>query len=175
MSWELYDEDGGEALTFDSLLSLDDSNEGQALSEPIEKGAFVSYNKVDSPRALRVELAIQGDADRQNAALADLDELREKAVKVALSTPAAYYDSLTLESFNYRRRSDAGAELLVVELSLVEVREVETQVSTTVMPPQSCKNPTSAGNQNTGKAGTEEVSGPKTSVLGNITGVGRDG
>jgi hypothetical protein len=168
MSWELYDEDGGEALTFDSMLSLDDSNEGQALSEPIELGAFVSYNKVDSPRSLRVELAIQGDADRQNAALADLDELREKTVKVALSTPAAYYDSLTLESFNYRRRSDAGAELLVVELSLVEVREVETQVSTTVMPPKSCKNPTSAGNQNTGKAGTAEVSEPKSSVLGDI-------
>lgn len=155
--WTLLDADGATAVAFTSFIDIDLRNEGQALSYPVEEGSFADYNKVDTPLDIRVTLAAQGtDADFEYI-LARLDEYKRAAVTLSVSTPSALYENMTLESYSYKRSRDANAGMLTVELSLIEVREVETQVTTTVITKP--KNPTSSGKVNTGKTQTTEKSG----------------
>jgi alpha-L-fucosidase len=161
--WTLLDEGGGTAVTFTSFVDIDLRNEGQALSYPIEEGSFANYNKVDTPLDIRVTLATQGSNADFEYILAKLDEYKREAVKLSVSTPSALYESMTLETYSYKRSREANAGMLTVELSLIEVREVQTQVTTTVI--SKPKNPTSSGKTNTGKTQTQESG----SVLYDIT------
>lgn len=154
--WTLLDEGGGTAVTFTSFVDIDYRNEGKALSYPVEEGSFANYNKVENPLDIRVTLAVQGLDSDFEAILAKLDEYKAEAVTLSVSTPAALYEKMTLEAYAYKRSRENNAGMLVVELSLVEVREVETQVTTTVITKP--KNPTSASKTNTGKTQTENVS-----------------
>ena len=169
--YQLFAEIGGDSLSFDSVIQMSHSNTGKALSNPIEEGSFASYNKVQDPTKTQVTLAVQGLPSTQDAILQKLDEWQSEAIKITFTTPAASYDSRTLEGYDYSRTVTNGANMLIIQLRLVEVREVSTQVSTNVITPQQAKNPTSASKQDVGKAQTETV-GPSSSVLNDIFGGG---
>lgn len=161
--WTLLDESGASAVTFTSFLGIDFRSEGQALSYPIEDGGFANYNKVDSPLEIRVTLATQGDDADFEHILNKLDEYAHNAVTLSISTPSALYEGMTLETYSYRRNRESGAGMLTVELTLVEVREVETQVTTTtISKPQ---NATSSSKVNTGKTQAQEQTQESGSVL----------
>ena len=76
---------------------------------------------------------------------------------------------MTLESYSFTMAADSGAHALFAECKFVEVREVETNVTTeSGIPPGSCKNASSASTTGTGKAGTSqtaEADKPGDSVL----------
>lgn len=154
--WTLLDESGATAVTFTSFIDIDYRNEGQALSYPIEQGSFANYNKVDTPLDIRVTLGLQGAESDFEYILTKLDEYKKEAVKLSVVTPSALYESMTLVTYSYKRTQDSSAGMLVVELVLNEVREVKTQVTTTVITKP--KNPTSAEKENTGKTQTERTS-----------------
>lgn len=166
--WTLLDEAGATALTFTSFIDIDFKNDGQALAYPVELGSFAQYNKVRTPLSIRVTLGLQGTDVDFEYFLLKLNEYQSGAVKLAVSTPSALYESLTLESYSYKRSRENGAGMLTVELSLVEVREVETQVTTTVI--SRPKNPTSADKTDTGKT---QADTSKSSLLADVIGCGR--
>jgi hypothetical protein len=170
--WGLVPEDGGPSLSFTSIISIDVRSEGKALTEPVERNGFAAYNKIESPKEVNCALSTMGTAADAAATLEALETLKRDCVKVVLSTPSATYDNLTLESYSYSRKAESGAYVLFVDCSLKEVREVDTNVSTTVMTKESCKNSDSASKQGTGKAGTEETEKPKRSILRDATGRG---
>ncbi|MDR1396857.1 MAG: hypothetical protein LBJ14_03920 [Desulfarculales bacterium] len=147
--WTLWDESGAAAITFTSFIDLDLRSRSQALAYPIEAGGFASYNKTDSPLDIRVSLAAQGSDSDFEYILARLEQYKRQAVKLAVVTPAALYQSMTLEKYSYKRSREAGAGMLTVELDLVEVREVITQAAATVITKP--KNPTSADTVNNGR------------------------
>ena len=122
--WSLISEKGGDAITFSSMLTFSINAGGSALTTPIEEGSFATYNKTQTPLDLSLQLAIGGDAYTQQAALGRLAEMRDGLEKVALSTPYEYYDSLTVDSFSHRREQGLANHALLVDLHLVEVREV---------------------------------------------------
>lgn len=166
--WTILDESGQTAVTFTSFIDIDLRNEGQALSYPIEEGKFANYNKIQAPLDIRVTLAVQGTETDFEYVLQKLDEYQKEAVKLSVSTPAALYENLTLETFNYTRNRENNSGMLTVELHLIEVREVETQVTTTVITKP--KNPTSSGNTNTGKTQVvEQKDNQYSSILSGIT------
>lgn len=146
--WTLYGEGGGSAVTFTSFFDIDVRNEGKALSYPIEEGGFINYNKTESPLSIYVTLGFQGDESSFESALSKLDEFKRDTVTLDVVTPAKVYEKMTLESYSYSRKQTQGAHMLVVELTLIEVREVQTQVTTTVASP---RNPTSAPKADTGQ------------------------
>lgn len=160
--WTITDENGSNIIAFTSFLDIDVRNDGQALSYPIEEGGFVNYNKVQSPLDIRVTLATQGTDIDFDAVITSLDRYQMDPEKVFVTTPDTYYGPMTVEGYSYRRKRESGAYLLIVELYLLEVREVQTQVGTTVI--SRPKNPTSASKVNTGKTQT------KTSLLDDILG-----
>jgi hypothetical protein len=90
-----------------------------------------------------------------------------------LITPSSEYKNLNIEGYSYRRTDDAGAGMLVVELKLVEIREVEVKKKTTASespksegkegkPVEKSKNPSNDSKVKTGRTQTKE---PKRSVL----------
>jgi hypothetical protein len=172
--WGLFSEDGGEALTFTAITSVEIRSGGKALTEPIEQDGFAAYNKIEEPKEIRVSLATTGSASDIGTTLEGLEKLKVECSKVTLSTPSGTYDSLTLESYNYARQADGGAYALFAECVLKEVREVEVNVTTEAsMPASSCKNSGSASKQGTGKASSEKTEEPKRkSALESATGRG---
>lgn len=147
--WTIIDESGSTAITFTSFIDIDVKNEGQALSYPVEEGGFANYNKVQSPLDIRVTLSTQGtDADFEYI-LDTLNNYQANPIKLFISTPSAYYGPVTLEAYMNKRTRESGAGQLTVELGFIEVREIETQVSTTVITRP--RNATSADKSNTGK------------------------
>lgn len=169
--WTLIDEGGGNVVEFTSFIDIDTRNEGQALSYPVEEGGFANYNKVQTPLDLRVTLATQGAEADFESILNRLDEYQAEARKLFVSTPAAFYGPMTLESYSNRRTTQSGAGLLTVELALVEVREVQTQTTTTVITKP--KNPTSASTTNTGKTQPDAEGDKPKSVLNTVFGSGK--
>lgn len=150
-SWTITSEEG--AITFDSILDMDASHGGEALTKPVEEGGFMTYNKVQQSTGLEITLARQGTAQDQQETLDQLEDLKTKPILISLSTPSALYENMTLEEYSYSRSANAGATLLVVQLKLVEVREIEAQVS---FSPIKVKNPTSASNKDTGSTQTSK-------------------
>ena len=151
-SWTLLSEDGADVLTFDSMLSVEVSAENQVAYEPIEKGSFAAYNKAATPTQLRVKLARSGSDYDQQSMLNTLDRLCDGADLLTLVTPAQEYAGYNLEAYSYGRTDSGGAHLLVVELSLVEIRQVETQAYAKVhIPAAQAKNKSDASISNTGK------------------------
>ena len=157
--WTITDEGGATAVQFTSFIDIDVRNEGQALSYPVEEGGFMNYNKVQTPLDIWVTLATQGTEADFEAILDKLDEFQRDPIKLFVVTPSAMYGPVTLEAYSNKRTRESGAGQLTVELNFVEVREVQTQVTTTVI--SKPKNPTSSSKTNTGKT-------QSTSVLGSI-------
>lgn len=147
--WTILDESGAVAIQFTSFIEVDVRNTGEALSYPVEEGGFMNYNKVQTPLDIRVTLAKQGDETEFESILDKLDEYQRDPIKLFVVTPAAVYGPMTLEGYSNRRTRDSGASQLTVELNFIEVREVQTQATTTVITRP--KNATSADRANTGK------------------------
>lgn len=115
------------AFDFDALIQFEVRAEGMVVSSPIEQGSFASYNKVDSPNYIEVQLAKQGTDDVLQASLKTLDELQTTASKVNFVTPVAEYENYTLESYDFSMSQRDGLGVLYIRLHLIEIREVTPQ------------------------------------------------
>lgn len=155
--WLLVGQNGQNVVTFTSMLAMSVTNESSVLSNPVEPNQFHDYNKVQSPAEIRVTLGLGGERSDHDVALQRLDALQISTELVVLVTPNTSYPNLTLESYNYRRTSDNGAYLLVVELVLKEVREVEITTTTVIVQSQA-KNPSSVSDVDRGTAETVNIS-----------------
>lgn len=160
--WIVSDAESGESLiTFTSFLDMDMKAESKVPTQPTEEGGFFTYNKVETPDDVRVSLAVQGQPDVIEAAISALREAKNSTQLLAIETPDEVLDSFTLAGFNYRRTTQEGAGLLVVELMLTEVRQVAAQYADVKLPARQCKNKSDASRQDSGKQQAEK---PRSSV-----------
>ena len=166
-TWRLISENGGDAVEFSSMLSISIEASGQALTCPIEQGAFATYNKVQSPLSSSLKLGIGGETYDQRAALDRLERMRCGLEKVALSTPYEYYPGLTLVSFSHRREPGLPNHALLANLQLVEVRELKN-ASGGFSAITSPKNPTSQSCVDIGKIRTLEVAASALAQMAEI-------
>lgn len=132
--WLLADSETGQTmLTFTSFIEAAIKRSGSVVSEPIEKGSFATYNKTTDPLNAIVTLGITGTkADIQNAIDA-LTELQTNTVTFSLVSPVKEFENLTLENFSWKWERTQAADVLYVELSLVEIREVEALYTDTTV------------------------------------------
>lgn len=147
--WCLVSEHGGPVVNFTSFLELDVQNQGKVLSYPVEQGSFASYNKAEEAADLLVKLGSQGLPYKHEVIISTLKKFQREAVKLSVISPFNFWPSMTLESFSHSHKREAGATMLVVDLRLIEVREVVSQTTNvTITKP---RNPTSAPTKNGGK------------------------
>lgn len=153
--------DGG-ALEFDSLMGLDITDESTVIDEPIEKGSFASYNKLDLALRIRIVLGFNGNEAAFNERWAELKELKSSLDLVGVIAGQAYFENMSIETLRWSRQADVG--FYMVDLTLVEIREVETQTTTTEYSRPKVKRADSMATVDTGKTDPRE----RTSILYDI-------
>ena len=157
------------AFDFDSLIQFEVKAEGYVVSAPIEQGSFASYNKVDSPNYIEVQLAKQGTDDVLQAALKTLDELQTTASKVNFVTPVAEYQGYTLESYDFSMNSRDGLGVLYLTLRLVEIREVTPQYTDSkAISAKDAKNPADASTKDRGKTQAKTPTATQSSKYSSV-------
>ena len=132
----------------------------------IEQGGFASFNKVLMSAEPVVTLVLQGTQTQRQAFLNAIDAACQSLNLYSVVTPEVTYFNYNLERYNVARRAERGATLLIVEITLKEIRQVSAAYSTTA---------TSVINQPQNPAATPQTGSgivqpqvPPTSVLKSI-------
>lgn len=163
--WAIYDEQGQAAVEFDVFLDCGAKAASKIAQNPVEQGSFASYNKIASPMALTVTLARTGSATQLGAMLERLDALVESTALVSVVTPGRTYVDYGLESYDYTRTTDTGADRLLVSLTLQEIRQVEPRYSNEHIPPITRQQAKRAEDADTVDAGKQQGRDVPPSVM----------
>lgn len=119
--WGVY-RDGAPMIVFDAFMGVEYEQDWAIANYPVERGAFESYDKVDTPFAVRARFASGGSVENRTALIASIDAIAGDLNLYDVVTPEAVYGSVNVERYNYRRSNDRGLGVLLVEMRLVEVR-----------------------------------------------------
>lgn len=125
--WGLYDQSGNPALVADSCISVGYAKEWRISTYPLEAGAFQSYNKVETPGDPRLVLAKSGNDGERADFLNTLDTITGSLDLYTVVTPTVSYDSVNVTRYDYSRRADQGAQIIVASIVLEQVRITATQ------------------------------------------------
>ena len=135
-AWGIFDQSGnplGASTDTNATLStldVDYVKEMRVSDFPIEQGGFASYNKVELPATPRVTLILDGTVDDRAAFLNAIDAACKSTNLYNIVTPEAFYLGYSLERYSYRRTASRGANLLVVEIAVKEIRSVNATYTT---------------------------------------------
>jgi len=119
-----------ESIGIGSTLSTNSVSyvkEARVSDFPVERGGFASYNKVELPGAPVVTLCISGFESDRKSFLDAIDAACKSTDLYKVVTPEVSYIDYSIERYAYQRRSDKGTTMLLVELSLKEVRQVSSK------------------------------------------------
>lgn len=170
-NWLLADTRGTTLTDFSSFLGWRLKGDSNVTYDPVEKGYFVAYNKTIMPFEGTVTLAksSKSPADLQKV-LDTLEALRTSTETFSIVTPLREYKNLNLLSYEYKFEENGATSQLIVDLALIEVREVESSYSDAdvVVSSGDAENPSDTSTQNTGSKNTEEGNDELTSTLYDI-------
>lgn len=158
--WGIYDKDGNMVIVPDSVIAFDYRGEQRISKYPVELGSFSSYNKVALPYDIRVVMSCSGSQGSQlsdltnalsgngavtrDAFLTTLELMKESTDLYDFATPDFTYQNVNLVRFDYRRTSNQGVTLLVVDAQFEEVRQTAVAVYSATAQPQG-ETPVSTG------------------------------
>lgn len=110
-----------------STGGVDYSKETRVSDFPLERGSFASYNKVEQPANPTVTLCLTGSEKNRRTFLEAIDKACKSTDLYSVVTPEVTYVNYSVERYSYSRRSSKGATLLIVDISLREIRQVSAQ------------------------------------------------
>lgn len=110
-----------------STNAVDYSKETRVSDFPLERGSFASYNKVEAPASPIVTLCLTGSEKNRRTFLEAIDKACKSTDLYSVVTPEVTYIDYSVERYNYSRRASKGATLLIVEITLKEIRQVSSQ------------------------------------------------
>lgn len=113
-----------------STGAVDYSKETRVSDFPLERGSFASYNKVEMAASPMVTLCFAGSETDRRAFLEAIDAACKSTDLYSVVTPEVTYINHSVERYNYQRRSTRGATLLIVEITLKEIRQVSALYTT---------------------------------------------
>ncbi|MXV35669.1 MULTISPECIES: phage baseplate protein [unclassified Saccharibacter] len=103
-----------------------------AAQTPLEDGGFQSYNKIRKPESWTLNLVFMRDplrtAGNQGKVLGKLEKQLENASILFLKQPGHTSSTVTLVGYDYKREARSGCDLLIVNLTLQEVRSTGKKV-----------------------------------------------
>lgn len=112
-----------------STFSFDYMKETRISDFPLEAGSFANFNKVEMPATPVVTLALSGTEEDRSAFLLAIDMACKSTDLYNVATPEFTYTNYSLVRYRYSRRAERGATLLMLELSMEEVRTVSAAYS----------------------------------------------
>lgn len=122
--WGLYK--GGVPVIFsEAVVAFSHRREWNISNYPIERGGFESYNRVNQPFMCRLQFAAGSDMAARQALLNSLAVATADGnlTKYDVVTPEVIYSSVNVQSFDYDRKAMSGAKLLLIDVTVVEIRE----------------------------------------------------
>lgn len=132
---------------------------------PVQKGGFATYNKVVLPTTPTVTLALTGSPSDRTAFINQIELARKSVTLYNIVTPEITYYKYAFGKYSQTRRVDKGATLFMVEIGLVEVREISAAYSTVQTPINQPQNPASTPASNSGIVQPQQ---PSSSVLNSV-------
>ena len=128
--WGLVNEFGIPVVLADNVLGLSFQSASTIVNAPIEGGSFASYNKVATPSQAVVQMSKgSGGALMRGAFLAHLLALEGSTLKFYVISPEFVHRNMCITNVDYARSAQEGVQLIVVNVSLEEVREVKVNYS----------------------------------------------
>lgn len=123
--WGVYDSDGNRVIFADSVESFSFDGGSRISNYPIEGGKFSSYNKVADPYSVVLRMACGSAVDNRVDFLQSIEQAANSLELYTVITPEATYINANVASYSYRRDSSNGANKIVAEIHIVEVRQVD--------------------------------------------------
>jgi len=159
LEWGIYDLNGNLVFNADSISEVKYAVKTKVSNFPVEKGTFATYNKVQEPDSVKLKLLASGAA-KVSPLIAKLKQETVSPNLYNIVTPLNIYANMTLENFNYSQTSTKGLELLSIDASFLEVREVNPTFTNVKIPAP--KKATAKSKETEGK---KQTSNPRKTEL----------
>jgi hypothetical protein len=142
--WGIYDQSGNPVAIADSFVAFEYDKEYALSNYPVEQGGFETYNKVEKPFSQRVTLAKAGAASDRAGFLDAIFAATDGLDLFTVVTPDHAYLNANIFRNEITRQSSKGVELLLVDLTLQEIRTSVVSTFTNTQNPASAA-PVSGG------------------------------
>lgn len=156
--WGIFTQGGTQALKPDSISSVGYAASYRIADYPLQDGKFESYDKVEMPFTARVVMTKGGKVDDRRNFLSALEKIRGDTKLYSVVTPERTYANVNIQDISIERSREQGANLLTVQIELVEVRVKATASFTQT------RDPASADTQNNGSVQPQPVNGSPNSA-----------
>lgn len=119
--WGLF-QNGIKAITADSVSSFEYKQDWNVSDYPLEAGAFESYDKVSVPFTTRLRFTSGGNEVTRSLLLSSIKKIAGTLELFDAVTPETIYQSVNINHFDYRRTSQNGVGLLVVDVWCLQIK-----------------------------------------------------
>lgn len=126
--WGIFDQSGNTIISADAVVGFEFINGYKISSYPQEKGAFETYNKAKIPFQTHVIFAISGTIAKKQSFFANLELAMSSLDTYVVWTPEYQYPSANVTNYEVRRDARQGAQVVLVDVSLEEVRILNSSV-----------------------------------------------
>lgn len=150
------------ALNLFSVVDFEYKQDWTVSDYPVEEGGFQSYDKVQLPFDVKMRIAAGGSASNRQALLGAVEGIANSITLYDVYTPEQAYIGCNVTHFDYKRTSNNGAGMIVIDIWLVEVRVTATAAF------QNTQQPGVAGQQADGNVSAVAYTGPSI-PFGNAT------
>lgn len=121
--WGVFDAQGNRVLKPDSFLGVRYRNGSHVSDYPVSPNSFSTYNKVQTPFEAVVSMACGGAQSQRSKFLQTVEKIANDINPYSIITPDETFKNATIERFDYERRRDNGANVVIVHLYFQQIRE----------------------------------------------------
>lgn len=132
--WGIF-KNGVPVVVCDSVVSFGFKQSWSLSDYPVENGGFQTYDKVNSPFDARVRFATGGSEGDRQVLLDSIDAIAGTVELYDVVTPERVYRDVNVVCYDYNRTARNGVGLLMVDVSLMEVRQTATAAFTQTTQP----------------------------------------
>jgi hypothetical protein len=114
---------GSPVVVADTVTSFGYKQSWSIADYPVERGGFESYDKVNTPFHVNIQFVAGGSPARREALLNSIAAIGDELTLYDVLTPEATYIGVNVEGYEYRRTSQNGLGLMIVDVDVLEIRE----------------------------------------------------
>ena len=133
-TWGIFDSNGNQVVTPDSVVDFDNRNEWEVSSFPVQQGAFASYNKVIVPFEVSVRMTKGGTQDDRTMFLQQIAGIAGDTNLYTIMTPEQTYQNVNITRYENTRRGAGGAFFLDVDVYFIQINQVTAQYQSSSSP-----------------------------------------
>lgn len=139
--WGIFSSGGKAVVNADNVVAFEYKQDWNVADYPLERGAFMSYDKVNTPFTARVTFSSGGSFSNRRKLLNSIAAIAGDLKVYDVVTPEVTYTSVNIMHFDYRRTADHGANLIEVAVWVTEIRtDIGATLSATSAQPAGASN-----------------------------------